>query len=542
MLHPAMFLATKSSVSIYLSRIFTPDPFRGIYHLNTFDLLLLVPYFVVLGILAIYGFHRYFLVYTYFKYRRNVPEPTPTPLDPLPRVTIQLPVFNERYVVERLIEEVCRMEYPKDLLQIQVLDDSTDDTAQIARDSVERHAALGFPISYHHRTNREGFKAGALAEGMLQMRGEFIAIFDADFLPPPDFLKNTLPYFREPQIGMVQTRWSYINRNYSSLTRLQSVLLDGHFVLEHGARSRSGSFFNFNGTAGIWRRRAIEESGGWQHDTLTEDTDLSYRAQLQGWKFLYLPEIACESELPTDISAFKNQQARWAKGLIQTAKKLLPVIWRSPIPRHIKIEAFFHLTANICYPLMLVMGALLLPAMIVRFYQGWFQMLYIDLPLLIAATCSVSTFYLVSQRELFPATWKRTIAYLPLIMAAGMGLSITNARAVLEALLGRKSEFVRTPKYRIETRRDRVAATRYRSRMKWVPMIEILIGCYFIYTVYYAFESANYGTIPFLVLFVWGYLGTGLLSLFEGKWEKLDGLLNRVAEQFQPVTKGLQES
>ncbi|MBI4463831.1 MAG: glycosyltransferase, partial [Acidobacteria bacterium] len=451
--------------------------------------------------------------------------------------------YNERYVAERLIEEVCRMEYPAELLEIQVLDDSTDDTATVARNSVERHAALGHPIYYCHRANREGFKAGALAEGMRKAKGEFLAIFDADFLPPADFLEKTLPYFQNPQVGMVQTRWSYINRNYSFLTKIQSILLDGHFVLEHGARSRSGCFFNFNGTAGIWRRRAIEEAGGWQHDTLTEDTDLSYRAQLRGWKFFYVPEIVCNSELPVDIQSFKAQQARWAKGLIQTSLKVLPTILRSPLPRRIKTEAFFHLTANICYPLMLIMASLLLPAMIVRFYQGWFQMLYIDLPLLLAATCSISTFYLVSQRELFPATWKRTIPYLPLLMATGIGLSITNAWAVMEALFGAQSEFVRTPKYRIESGADRVLTTRYRHRTHWVAGIEILVGCYFAFTVYYALDNENYGTVPFLLLFVAGYLGTGFLSLFERKWEKLAYIFsNRVVPLFRPVTKGLQES
>ncbi len=367
MVAPAIFLASQNSVTFYLTRIFTPDPFRGIYQVNSFDLLLLIPYFSILSILALYGLHRYILVYKYFKYRRNVPVAPSTPLALLPRVTIQLPVYNERFVVERLIEEVCHMDYPAELLEIQVLDDSTDDTAVIARDCVERHAALGHPIFYHHRTNREGFKAGALAEGMKTATGEFIAIFDADFLPPQDFLEKTLPYFQDARIGMVQTRWSYINRDYSILTRVQSILLDGHFVLEHGARSRSHCFFNFNGTAGIWRRKAIEEAGGWEHDTLTEDTDLSYRAQLRGWQFLYLPEVACSSELPVLMSSFKSQQARWAKGLIQTARKLLPTIWRSAAPRRIKVEATFHLTANICYPLMIVMAALLLPAMIVRF-------------------------------------------------------------------------------------------------------------------------------------------------------------------------------
>ncbi|MBI2815975.1 MAG: glycosyltransferase [Acidobacteria bacterium] len=537
---PAVFLASHDFVTTYLSRIFTPDPFRGIYEVNSFDLLLLIPYFTVLTILAVYGFHRYVLVYKYFKHRQNRPVPPVERLDPLPRVTIQLPIFNERFVVERLIEEVCRMEYPRELLEIQVLDDSTDDTVAVAQNCVERYATLGYPITYHHRTNREGYKAGALAEGMRSATGEFIAIFDADFLPPSDFLLKTLPYFQDAGIGMVQTRWSYINRDYSMLTKIQSILLDGHFVLEHGARSRAGCFFNFNGTAGIWRRRAIEEAGGWEHDTLTEDTDLSYRAQLRGWRFVYQPDIACASELPSLMSSFKSQQARWAKGLIQTSRKLLPTIWRSTVPRHIKVEATFHLTANVCYPLMIVMEALLLPAMIVRFYQGWFQMLYIDLPLLIAATCSISTFYLAAQRELFPDSWKRSIAYMPLIMAAGIGLSITNARAVLEALFGKPSEFVRTPKYRIESKSDRVMTRLYRHRLNWVPAVEILIGCYFVFTVYYAFQNENYATLPFLLLFVAGYLGTGLYSAFEGKWEKLaEFFASRVA---LPAKKGLQES
>ncbi|HEY7616399.1 MAG TPA: cellulose synthase family protein, partial [Terriglobales bacterium] len=329
----AMFLAAENPLRVYLQRIFAPDPFQGVYQLNAFDLLILLPYFAVLIILAFYGSHRYYLLYVYHRHRKKgTPEPV-APLSELPRVTVQLPVYNERYVVERLIEETCRLEYPRELLEIQVLDDSTDDTAALARDCVERYAAMGHPIRYLHRDHREGYKAGALAEGLRAAAGEFIAIFDADFLPPADFLQKTLPHFAEAQVGMVQTRWAYVNRNYSWLTEVQAILLDGHFVFEHGARSRSGCFFNFNGTAGIWRRRAIEEAGGWQHDTLTEDTDLSYRAQMRGWKFIYLPDVECLSELPVDMNAFKTQQARWAKGLIQTGRKLLPTLWRSPLPR-----------------------------------------------------------------------------------------------------------------------------------------------------------------------------------------------------------------
>ncbi|HLA41750.1 MAG TPA: glycosyltransferase, partial [Candidatus Glassbacteria bacterium] len=365
---------------------------------------------------------------------------------------------------------------------------------------MERYAALGVSIHYHHRDNREGFKAGALAEGLRQASGEFIALFDADFLPPPDFLEKTLPYFQDLKVGMVQTRWNYINRGYSLLTRVEGILLDGHFVLEHGARARTGCFFNFNGTAGIWRRCAIEEAGGWQHDTLTEDTDLSYRAQLQGWQFLYLPEIECFSELPVEVNAFKSQQARWAKGLIQTGRKLLPALWRSREPLRVKVEATFHLTANICYPLMSLMAALLLPAIIVRFYQGWFQMLYIDLPLLVACTCSVFTFYLTAQRELRHKDWKSSIKYMPLLMMAGLGLAVNNSRAVLEALFGVRSEFVRTAKYRIEARRGRIVNKTYRHRTQWMAYLEILLGCYFIFALYYAAINGYYLTVPFLFL------------------------------------------
>ena len=323
------------------------NPFRGLYHLNGFDLLIVVPYFAVLTVLAAYGLHRYWLVYSYVKYRNNLPPAVPDPAE-WPRVTVQLPIYNERYVIERLIETVARFDYPGEKLEIQVLDDSTDETQQVARACVERYQALGLRIQYLHRDNREGYKAGALAEGLKAASGEFIAIFDADFLPPADFLRRTVPYFGDAasRIGMVQTRWTYLNRHYSALTEVESILLDGHFVIEHGARARSGCFFNFNGTAGVWRRAAIEDAGGWQHDTLTEDTDLSYRAQLRGWQFYYLPHIECPSELPVEMNGFKAQQARWAKGLVQTAKKILPRVLRADLPGAVKTEAVFHLTAG----------------------------------------------------------------------------------------------------------------------------------------------------------------------------------------------------
>jgi cellulose synthase/poly-beta-1,6-N-acetylglucosamine synthase-like glycosyltransferase len=406
-------------------------------------------------------------------------------------------------------------------LDIQVLDDSTDETAQVANALVDAYASKGFPVSYHHRSNRHGFKAGALAEGLLSAKGEFVAIFDADFVPPADFLLKTVHYFTDPKVGMVQARWTHINRNYSFLTEVEAILLDGHFVLEHSGRARSHVFFNFNGTAGVWRRSAIDDAGGWQHDTLTEDTDLSYRAQLKGWKFLYLQDVECPAELPVEMTAFKTQQARWAKGLIQTSKKILPSVLNSDQPRRIKVEAWYHLTANLSYPLMVMLSVLLLPAMIIRFYQGWFQMLYIDLPLFMASTFSISSFYLVSQRELFPKSWPRSLLYLPFLMALGIGLTVTNTRAVLEALRGKQSSFARTPKYRVETKKDKVRANKYRKGLGWVPWVELLIGAYFALTVYYAIINENFVTVPFLVLFVIGYWYTGLMSLLQGRFSGL---------------------
>ncbi len=513
----------------------TDRTFSGIYHVNAFDLMMMIPYFIVLIILAVYGLHRYWLVYDYYKYRKNVPGPPPEVTE-WPRVTVQLPIFNERYVIERLVEAVSRFDYPPELLDIQVLDDSTDETCEVARASVERHAAQGIPISYIHRGNREGYKAGALENGLKTARGEFIAIFDADFIPEADFLRRTIPYFQNPKIGMAQTRWTYLNRDYSLLTQVETILLDGHFVVEHGARSRRGTFFNFNGTAGVWRRAAIDSAGGWEHDTLTEDTDLSYRAQLKGWKFLYLPNIECASELPVDMNGFKAQQARWAKGLMQTAKKILPQVFRSNVPWHVKAEAFFHLTANISYPLMVLFSAMLLPAMIVRFYQGWFQMLLIDLPLFLASTCSISSFYLVAQKELRPKTWWRTFFYMPFVMATGIGISIRNAKAVLEAIFGVKSEFARTPKFKIEVKKDTFVAKTYRNKAGWMPYAEIFLGLYFACTVVYAITNQNFATIPFLLLFVWGYLYTGFMSLGQTYFAHLRFGVN--APEMRPASSG----
>ena len=498
----------------------TDQTFRGLYHWNPFDAALLLPYFAVMIVLAIYGVHRYTMVYLYFKYRKNYHPDAPRHFDELPRVTIQLPIFNEQFVIDRLIEAVCAMEYPREKLEIQVLDDSTDETQQVATGIVERFAALGHPIVYIHRTNRHGYKAGALDAGLKVAKGEFVAIFDADFVPPPDWLMKVIQHFAEPEIGMVQTRWTHLNRDYSMLTQIEAILLDGHFVLEHGARVRTGEYFNFNGTAGMWRIKAIADGGGWQHDTLTEDTDLSYRSQLAGWKFKYLPAVECPAELPIEMTAFKTQQARWAKGLIQTSIKVLPKVFRSNASRRNKIEAVYHLTANLSYPLMIVMSALLLPAMVCRFYQGWFQMLLIDFPLFTASTFSIAVFYLMSQRELFPKTWMKTFLYLPFLMALGIGLTVTNTKAVMEALLGIKSAFARTPKYRVAKKGEISQAAKYRKRLVLTPWIELAFGAYFFLAILYTFANHNYFTAPFLILFVIGYWYTGLMSLLQGRFER----------------------
>ncbi|MBV9505894.1 MAG: glycosyltransferase family 2 protein [Acidobacteriia bacterium] len=516
-MHSALLLALAVSPTARLINGLFDDTFEGVHKLAWFDWAMLIPYFTILGILSVYGIHRYATIRTYFKFRKRAVQSPAHRFAELPPVTVQLPIYNERYVVERLIEEAVKVEYPKGLLQIQVLDDSTDDTAPFAEALVERYRALGYPIEYLHRTKRDGFKAGALQEGLKSATGEFVAIFDADFCPPPDFLYRTVHFFSDPEIGVVQTRWSYLNRDYSFLTEVEAMLLDGHFILEHGARSRSGYFFNFNGTAGILRKSMIVDAGGWQHDTLTEDTDLSYRAQLKGWRFIYLPGLECPSELPVEMHGFQVQQSRWAKGLTQVACKLLPAVFRSELPWRMKLEAFLHLTPNISYPLMIVVSALMLPVMIVRFYMGPFQMLYLDLPLIVASFWSISLFYVVAHRELYPQTWKRGILLLPMLIALGVGLTIINTRAVFEALFGIKTAFARTPKYAVGVRPVNLEVKKYRRRSGWLPYAEIAVGFYYVAMIVFAIQTYNYFATPFLLLFVLGYWWAGFGTLYQGQ-------------------------
>jgi len=488
--------------------------------------LLVGTYLAVLLVLAFYGFHRSFLVYLYYRHRENKPR-APGVFADLPAVTVQLPLFNEMYVVERLLDAVAQIRYPRDRFQIQVLDDSTDETRDICQrkitELVTRHPDLD--VEYVHRTDRSGFKAGALDNGLRTAKGELVLIFDADFLPQPDVLERTVNHFVDPKTAVVQCRWDHVNRDFSALTEVQALMLDGHFIMEHAGRNRSGRFFNFNGTAGIWRRSAIADAGGWQHDTLTEDMDLSYRAQLRGWKFVYLPEIAAPAELPVEMSAFKAQQFRWAKGSIQVGRKLLPTIMRSKgATLAQKTEAFFHLTNNLAYPLLLVLSLLLLPNLAFRTQHGIREVLIIDLPLFFGTTLSIASFYLQSEREIeLMTTGRRRIQWsvlrrLPLVMSLGIGLCVNQTRAVLEALLGRETEFVRTPKHGIRGKLESWSGKKYRAARSITPFIELGLAGYFVVAVGFAFQNGHYVSLPFLCLFLCGFAYVGWLSLWQGNF------------------------
>lgn len=466
--------------------------------------LLVICYFCALFVLALFGLHKFYLLLLYQRYRRLPLPGAPLPTE-WPRVVVQLPIYNERYVVTRLLRAVARFDYPRALLEIQVLDDSTDLTQRLSHRLVDVLQRRGFRISHMHRANREGFKAGALANGLGQTSAEIVAVFDADFVPPPDFLKATIPALLQPGVGMVQTRWGHINRNYSLLTRLQAIFLDGHFLVEHLARFRSGKFFNFNGTAGVWRRQAILDGGGWQHDTLTEDLDLSYRAQLAGWRFVFLPDVVAPAELPVEMNGFKRQQHRWAKGSIQTGLKLLGRIWRAPIAWPIKLEATIHLTNNIVYLLMFVPALLLVPIVKIHLDSHLIQLAIIYLLIFFSATVSVALYYACAIRDSLGRLWPH-ILHVPALMALGIGLSINNGLATLEALLGFSSDFIRTPKFRIERKVDGWRSKRYRPGRSFIFVIELLLGCYFTYGLVAVINGGFLMSAPFLMLFQFGFL------------------------------------
>ncbi|MBS3734923.1 MAG: glycosyltransferase family 2 protein [Phycisphaerae bacterium] len=474
-------------------------------------------YTFLLVVVSIYGLHRYGLVFLYYLHRRKTPRPAGH-FTELPRVTVQLPMFNEPLVAERIIRRTCRLDWPREKLQIQVLDDSTDHTPPIARKAVEDARARGFDITYIHREDRTGYKAGALANGLKTATGEFVTVFDADFVPEPDFLKKSIDYFTDPKVAVVQTRWEHINRDDSMLTRAQAIFLDGHFAIEHMARNRSNRFMNFNGTAGTWRRSAIADAGGWHHDTLTEDLDLSYRAQLKGWKFIFLPDLCAPAELPPEMSAFKAQQFRWTKGGAQTSLKLIPKLLLSKMPWKVKLEGFFHLTCYTMHIYMFFLVMLLYPAIVLRSQPGMEASVWrnlFDMSVFTLATLSASVFYVASQVEL-TGDWRTGVKYLPLMMAVGIGLCISNTKAVLEALFGRKSEFVRTPKYAgqaIDGKGDRKKRKRH-----WLPYVEFAAGLYMSFC---AVVSLGLGyspmTAPFLIMFAFGFYYVSVLSFIADR-------------------------
>ncbi len=479
------------------------------------DAAILVIYGSALVLLGVFGVHRFRLLSLYARNAGDDAESPPAP-SPLPRVTVQLPVYNELYVVERLIRSVGALDYPAELLEVQVLDDSTDETSAIVERLCAEERARGLDIVHVRRGTREGFKAGALAAGLARARGELLAIFDADFVPPPGFLRAVVPHFGDERVGMAQARWDHLNRDYSLLTRIQSILLDGHFAIEQTARSRAGLFFNFNGTAGVWRRRAIEEAGGWQHDTLTEDLDLSYRAQMRGWKFVYLPSVLAPAELPVEVRAFKTQQCRWAKGSMQTARKILPALLSSPLPVRIRIESVLHLLSNLSYVAIMALSVLMLPVLAVgrRLNAPGFVLVAGYLALFLFATVSVLAFYSEAQRSTV-ADWRTRWASIPLVMALGVGLSVSAARAVVGGLFQSGREFVRTPKYAIVAPTDRWREKRYARGIDLSGLVEVFLGLYFAVVVVDSVIHRHYFFTPFAVLFLAGFLYVGILSLFE---------------------------
>ena len=463
-------------------------------------LVLAIAYGLTAVLLAAYGLNSLIIVLLYLRHRHEH-HPSP-PLTDAPPVTVQLPIYNELHVVERLVDAVTRLDYPKDKLQIQVLDDSTDETTALAQARVDYYRRQGFDISLIHRSERTGFKAGALQRGLETAKGEFIAIFDADFVPNPDFLRRTIPHFQSrPRLGMVQARWGHINADYSPLTRAQALALDGHFVVEQTARQRSGLFMNFNGASGVWRKRCIEEVGGWQGDTLSEDLDLSYRAQLAGWEFLYLPDVVSPAEIPPQINAFKRQQFRWAKGSIQCLLKHWHALLTARQPAFVRLQGLIHLSNYLIHPLMLVLLLLTLPSLL------WPNMMHLPLLYLGLGSLGPPLLFAISQWDTYP-DWHRRLAYFPLLVLLGTGIALNNSLAIGEALAGRPNHFQRTPKFGLEKRSDRWTESHYVLPFDWMTLGEILLTLYSLFTVLVALARGNYYAVPFLMLYLssFGYV------------------------------------
>lgn len=478
-------------------------------------------YLAILGVIAAYGLHRYWLLALYARHHGKRYAPVPN-LEPLPRVTVQLPIFNEGAIAVRIIDAASHLDYPRDLLQIQVLDDSTDETVEIARERVAYWQQRGLDIQHIHRIDRRGYKAGALANAMPDATGELIAIFDADFVPQTSFLHKTVPHFADPGIGLVQARWEHLNRKRSLLTRAQGVFLDGHFAIEQASRCWSGRFLHFNGTAGVWRRAAITDAGGWSADTLCEDLDLSIRSQLVGWRFKYLPDVICPAEVPPVIDAFKNQQHRWFKGTIQVAFKMLGRIRREPIPLKVKVELFCQLMGPVICPLMVLFSLLYYPAVVQGFYTG--QATVVGALMVLLGMCAGMAFYGAAERVVGRG-FLYGLMTVPLMIAAGLGISVTNTRGVIEALFRHESPFVRTPKFNDHddaTIRDRASTNgppkSRRGKVRWVPIaqavFEVIAGVYMaVCTVLAIRTPEGLAAAPLLGLFAIGYFWFGLGTL-----------------------------
>ncbi len=464
-------------------------------------LLIAVPYLTVLLLLVLYGLHRSQLVWLLWKHRTELPPAPPCQLPEaeLPHVTVQLPLFNEPDVLERLLECVARIDYPRDKFEIQVLDDSTDDTRERSKAKVADLVRRGIDAVYIHRTDRTGYKAGALDNGLKYAKGSLVAVFDADFLPQPSFLRTVVHHFADPKVGCVQARWGHLNRETSILTRVQALMLDGHHMVENRARFAAGRFFNFSGTGGIWRREAIGDAGGWQHDTLTEDLDLSYRAQTAGWRFVYREDHVTPAELPEEMEAFRAQQFRWAKGTVQTARKLLSKVWSAKhLNRNIRLEAVFHMTPHFAYPLMMLLAVFLLPMLLIMPVSDPVSLLLVDIPLMVGSTGSLATFYMVAERAQ-GRTALGALRRLPWLLAIGAGMSPYLTRAVWEGLQAETGEFVRTPKKGQSAR-----SGRYRARTI-LPVIEIVLLLESIVSVYTALTTGHYIAAPFALLYVMGF-------------------------------------
>lgn len=484
---------------------------------------LLIIYCVSASILAIFGYNCYYYIFLFLKNKKRVISDNNIFLEgfykkygrkSLPVVTTQLPIFNEKYVADRLIDAVVKMDYPKGKHEIQVLDDSTDDTVDVVKKTVAKYKKLGFKISRIHRKIRTDFKAGALQHGMNKCKGKFIAIFDSDFVPPKDFLIKTVPFLvSNNDLCLVQTRWGHLNPNSSLLTRAQSIGIDGHFVIEQSARNWGGLFLNFNGTAGIWRKESIYNAGGWHGDTLTEDMDLSYRAQLAGWKTKFLYEVTCKAELPENINAYKSQQYRWAKGSIQTAIKLLPSILKSTFSFKKKLQSVLHITHYSIHPFMILMALASLPVIaFIEFDLPVFA--YTILAILIAGSLLAPTsLYIVSQAGTY-INWKRRLLILPYLICIGVGVAVNNTQAVLSAIFGSKGSFIRTPKSGSNSTFKRKKLKRsYRVKINYTFLIEIFLSiyCFFSFLVY--IMHAKYIIGPFLLIYFIGFSISAFLSI-----------------------------